>query len=437
MKRMLRKICVLCSAMLLAFLLGGCVSDSVEELMTLPQLPIQYTGLSEQIDEMIKKGYEYTSPLTGRNIQSVQMVDLNADGYDEAVSFFRLPSDEKQLKIVVFRRTDENYMPLCTIESAGTGIDSVYYRDVTGDGKMELIVGWRISADVQTVAVYSLDEEPMVLMRSGYTRFSVEELDGEGIPCLLLLRADKEGKSVAEVYTWRDGAMVASSQCLLSCDMAELSRGSVVSGILTEDGMPAVFVTGVNSQGMAVTDILTYQESLGLVNVTQDGATGRSNVIATYCQIQPQDVDGDGLIELPVPVENDKNANPTGGIISWMNYDEDGDESWAEDTYHCPNGEWYFILPKDWHGRTTAVITDSVNNENRVVLQVDGEDVVSIYSISGENRETRVSRDKRIELERQPAVIYAGELMAAAERYGIDREALSQNFHLITNFWIS
>ena len=68
MKRMLRKICVLCSAMLLAFLLGGCVSDSVEELMTLPQLPIQYTGLSEQIDEMIKKGYEYTSPLTGRNL---------------------------------------------------------------------------------------------------------------------------------------------------------------------------------------------------------------------------------------------------------------------------------------------------------------------------------------------------------------------------------
>ncbi len=437
MKRIVRKIGLLCSAMLLTFLLSGCVSDSAEELMTLPQLPIQYTGLAEQIDEMIKKGYEYISPSTGRNIQSVQMVDLNADGYDEAVSFFRLTSDEKQLKIVVFRRTDENYTPLCTIESAGTGIDSVYYRDMTGDGKMELIVGWRISADVQTVAVYSLDAEPMVLMRNGYTRFSIEELDGDGIPSLLLLRADKVGNSIAEFYTWHDGSMLVSSQCPLSCDMAELSRGSVVSGILTADGMPAVFVTGVNSQGMAVTDILTYQESLGLVNVAQDGVTGRSKVIADYCQVQPQDIDGDGLIELPVPVEKSMNTNPVGGVISWLNYDEDGEDRWAIDTYHCPNAEWYFTLPKEWHDRVTAVITDSVNNESCVILQVDGEDVVSIYSISGENRETRVSRDGRILLERQPAVIYVGELMTAAEQYGVDNDVLCSNFHMITNFWIS
>lgn len=437
MKRIVRKIGLLCGAMLLAFLLSGCVSDSVEELMTLPQLPIQYTDLSEQIDEMVKKGYEYMSPLTGRNIQSVQMVELNGDGYDEAVAFFRLPSDEKQLKIVVFGRADENYIPLYTIESAGTGIDSVNYCDLTGDGKMELIVGWRISADVQTVAVYSLDEEPTVLMRSGYTRFSIEDLDDEDIPCLLLLRTDKEGNSIAEVYTWRDGAMVASSQCMLSCDMAELSRGSVVSGMLTKDGIPTVLVTGVNSQGMAVTDILTYQESSGLVNVALNGFTGRSNVIASYCQIQPQDIDGDGLIEIPVPAENSKNTNPSGGIISWMNYDEDGDESWAVDTYHSPNADWFFTLPKDWHGRETAVITESTNNENCVLLQVDGEDVVSIYSISGENRETRVSRDGCIVLERQPVEIYAGELMSAAKEYGIDQDALCNRFHLITNFWIS
>ena len=40
--------------LLLALLLTGCVGTSVEELMTLPQLPMQYTGLSKQIDELIK-----------------------------------------------------------------------------------------------------------------------------------------------------------------------------------------------------------------------------------------------------------------------------------------------------------------------------------------------------------------------------------------------
>ena len=104
-KKIVRKVGLLCSALLLALLLTGCVGTSVEELMTLPQLPMQYTGLSKQIDELIKNGYEYAAPLTGRNIQSVQMIDINGDGIDEVLAFFRLPSDEKQLKIFVFRRT--------------------------------------------------------------------------------------------------------------------------------------------------------------------------------------------------------------------------------------------------------------------------------------------------------------------------------------------
>ena len=165
MKNIIRKVGLLYGAMLLALLLSGCVKTSVEELMTLPQLPMQYTELSKQLDELIKSGYEYAAPLTGQNIQSVQMVDVNNDGNDEAMAFFRLPTDEKQLKIFVFGRTKDSYTRLCTIESAGTGIDSVYYRDMTGDGKMEMIVGWKISADVQTVAVYSLGTDPSVLMQ--------------------------------------------------------------------------------------------------------------------------------------------------------------------------------------------------------------------------------------------------------------------------------
>lgn len=437
MKKTVRKAGLLCTALLLALLLTGCVGTSVEELMALPQLPMQYTGLSKQIDELIKNGYEYAAPLTGRNIQSVQMVDINGDGYDEVLAFFRLPSEEKQLKIFVFRRTEESYTRLCTIESAGTGIDSVYYRDLTGDGKMELIVGWKISADVQTVAVYSLSPDPAVLMRSGYTRFSIETLDDDSAPGLLLFRTDSEGISVAELYTWHDETMSISYRCLLSSDMAELSRGSAVSGKLTEDGTPAVFVTGINNQGMAATDILTYQEGLGLVNVALDAATGRTKAVYPYCQVRPQDIDGDGRIELPVPALSGETANQTGGVISWYRYDDHGRREWAEDTYHCPNADWYFTLPEEWHGAVSAAVVDSISSETCVVLQVNNENLVAIHSISGENREARVARNHYVILAQRPTILYAGELLAAAGKYDVDQELLSRNFHLITNFWQS
>lgn len=89
------------------------------------------------------------------------MVDLEDDGRQEALVFLRRSTDEKPLKIMVYR-LDENdsYCLFCTVESSGTVVDSVYYQDLDGDGRRELIVGWRISADVQTLAAYSMEPEP-------------------------------------------------------------------------------------------------------------------------------------------------------------------------------------------------------------------------------------------------------------------------------------
>lgn len=59
----------------------------------------------------------------------------------EALAFFRMSSDEKPLKIFVFKIEGDSYARYCTIESSGTAIDSVYYQDLNGDGRRELIVG--------------------------------------------------------------------------------------------------------------------------------------------------------------------------------------------------------------------------------------------------------------------------------------------------------
>ena len=133
------------------------------------------------LEALITQGYEYASPTGGRNIQSVQMADLDGDGQQEALAFFRMSSDEKPLKIFVFKIEGGSYARYCTIESSGTAIDSVQYEDLTGNGHQEIIVGWRISADVQTVAVYVPQPEPYVLLQSGYTRFTVTDLDGDGV----------------------------------------------------------------------------------------------------------------------------------------------------------------------------------------------------------------------------------------------------------------
>ena len=183
MKHTAKKCILLLAGLALAAVLSGCTffDSSVEQLFTLPRMAEEYTGLSQQIDSLIDQGYEYASPSGGRNIQSVQMVDLEDDGIQEALVFLRRSSDEKPLKIMVFRLEGDTYRCFCTIESSGSAVDSVYYQDLNGDGCREIIVGWRISADVQTLAAYTVESEPVALMSSGYTQFSVQDLNGDGV----------------------------------------------------------------------------------------------------------------------------------------------------------------------------------------------------------------------------------------------------------------
>lgn len=430
--RHLKRPALLGLLLLACLLLAGCRMDStMEELFTLPRLPTEYTTLSRQLDQLLSEGYEYMAPTSGRNIQSLQMVDIDGDGRDEALAFFRLNNGEKPLKIYVFHSREDSYELTSIIESSGTAIDSIYYEDLTGDGRKELIVGWKISANVQTVTVYDMRPGPVQLMQSNYTRLSFQELNGDGIPSLLLLQTNSDNQPVAEFCSWQEGSLSVSHRCALSSTMAELNQGSVVTGKLDQD-TPAVFITGINSQGIAVTDILVWQEDAGLVNAALDRSTGLSAATAPYRQLTPQDINGDGITELPRPDSSVSDTKQADGMVFWEQYRPDGLAT-VERTYHCLSGGWYFILPEDWTGEVTALASDAGIGETQVTLSVQGEKALSICALTGENRERRALRGNRVVLKRRTGTIYAAETLS--EIYSLDEETLRQNFNLIVHSW--
>lgn len=436
MKRAVKKCILLLAGLALAAVLSGCTvfDSSVEQLFTLPRMAPEYTGLSQQLDSLISQGYEYASPSGGRNIQSVQMVDLEDDGRQEALVFLRRSADEKPLKIMVYRLDgDDSYSLLCTIESSGTAVDSVYYQDLNGDGRQELIVGWRISADVQTLAAYSIEPEPVALMSCGYSRFSIQDLNGDGAPSLLVIRADGELGPVAEFYGWQEEQMGVSYRCRLSSSMTALNRGSVVTGMADRD-TPAVFITGVDTTSMAVTDILIYRPEAGLVNVALDKTSGVSAAVYPYRQLAPQDIDGDGVTEIPCPL-GDSAAEQTDGLVSWMSWQSDGRFQQTAKTYHSLSSGWYFTIPASWWSWEVDAVTGGIQNESQMTLRINGDSVLTIYTITGENRDNRSRMGSRIVLRRQATTVYAGEVYEIAPYYGMDEDLLRRSFSLIVGSW--
>ena len=433
---------------LVPFVLSGCMmTASVEDLYALPKLPVEYQALDAQLNAILASGAETTSPTSGANLQSVQMEDLDGDGVQEAVAFFRHNNDERPLKIYIFRALEESYEQAAVIEGSGTSIHTSRYLDMNGDGVKEILVSWRAGAQVQAMAVYSLGKlKPVMLMSTAYARYETLDLNGDDFQELVVLRGEESetGGSVADYYEWDGAGLVLRSSARLSVTVGELQW--MQPGTL-ENGETAVFVTGrvagVEETSRAVTDILVCREG-ELTNIMLSQTTGVSTQIARFLNIQPADIDGDGVPESPVPAALPAAEGEEKWKIYWLSVSANGTANQRAITYHNLTDSWYLIIPNSWDGHFTVEQKNTSTSEHATTFyRMSGgkvsEELFTIYTLVGENRETQAVRVGRAILRRQPNAVYAVEYAPGFEdwRYTIDPADLVARFNAISTQWIT
>lgn len=443
---------VLLAAMLLAVLaLSGCggmpkLTFNPQDLYSLPTLPAKYTELNKQLSAILDSGAEYAAPTAGTDIQPVQLVDLDSDGRSEAVAFFRDPAAEKPLKIHIFTADGDSYRQTGLIEGSGTAIYSINYQDLDGDGRMELAVGWKAAVNLQVLEVYALRPAgPELLLSTNYVKYTIADLNQDQRQDLVVLRADSEGESIADYYSWQeDGKLTTQSSALISASMAELNQqGRVTKGLLQGE-VPAIFVTGVAELSRAITDILAVRNG-ELSNIVLSETTGVSGEIAPYCSLYPTDINGDGLTEVPHPTllfspDDDEGAYRQ---IDWLSYDEAGRAETVLRTYHDLEDGWYLQMPETWDGQIYVDRTTAPNEAEVTFYAREGggrsaEPFLQITAITGASREVKAVRGNRFLLSRrQPETIYTAELLDANSgwAYGVTADEVRSAFSLILPEW--
>ena len=449
MRRDIRLTALLAALVMVLMLATGCSSEikltfDPQELYSLPKLPAKYTELNNQINEILKNGAEYAAPVAGTNIQPVQLLDLNGDGREEAVAFFRNASDEKPLKICVFTARGDSYEQTAVIEGSGAAIYSIAYSDLDGDGQTELIVGWRVSTELQARVVYALrDDGAQERARTDYVKYSITDLDQNQMQELVVLRSLPDGEGIADYYDWQRGTLVSRSSARVSMTMAELSQqGRVTRGTL-RGGEAALFVTGVVESAQTITDILALRNG-ELTNLVLSAATGLSTETALFRALYPSDINGDGLTEVPKPafLAAWDDVGDYYQRIDWNNYDINGKAETVLSTYHDMEDGWYFQLPEAWLDK--ILVSRSTSPDEAVVTFYirDGKDhaaepFLRIAAVTGSGRKTRAVRGGRFTLGRKAETIYAAELLEANEtwKYGIREDDVRAAVSLIATEW--
>ena len=428
---------VLVSVLLLC---SGCNMGDTDELFCLPQPSEEYLILQSKIDEVLRAGAVYSAPASGAYRQSVQLYDIDGDGEDEAIAFFNT-SGERPLKIYIYHKTDGNYEVAATIEGEGSGIDSIYYTDMDGDGWSEIIVGWR-SSDIQMLNAYSLRGfQPAVIATSDYTQYTVRDLDSDGRDELFVIRHNgAEYGGTVDMYSIQESGDTAMASAKLSIGMETI--GKLTTG-LTSDKKAALFVEGGYSGSGIVTDIFVCEDE-ELKRITGTGSpvsedTVRGDIV--YCR----DINSDGIKEVPIPRSLPSTNENAYRVLDWYAYSSSGTRKLVLTTYHNSSDGWYLVLPDEWGDDITLRREDSVSGERAVIFSVwrgenlPPEDFLIIYALSGENREDKAKRDGRFILLTEDEVIYAAELIISdgAWRYMVDTQYVKDNFSLIYSEWVT
>lgn len=431
-----KKIGMILMTLLLCTLFTGCLLQSAEELYQLPKQPEEYYNLQNQIESVLDSGAEYCAPISGDRRQAVQLADLNSDGIEEAIVFFRMPG-EKPLKIYIYQKNQTGYEEAAVIEGDGSAFESVDYRQIDTTLGLEIIVGRQVSDQVpQTLSVYSLEDDHVTeLLNVSCIRHTVADLDGNGLQDLLVFRAE-EGSTLGrtEYYAWSDGGLECEGSAAMSTALGADSIRRIIRGMMQDD-TPAVFVANTYEESTIVTDVFILDDG-AFVNVSALGQGANDATRVRYRSVYSADIDADGLIELPSTVQLPKRREESAVSyykIRWYTLRRDGTREYKQSTFHNYTDGWYIDLLPQWE---QGLVVDYEQDEQGLpgyCFYRKENALFSVTALTGVDARELAEADGRFILAEKGDVVYAGRIFDEA----ITREQLQSVFHFIFTDWNS
>ncbi len=427
-------------------LLGGCTIPSGDELLAAPRPSANYQNLQAEIEKQLASGDTYTAPEKGENRSTIQLIDLDGDGLEEAITFFRGANSttSNDLKVLVYKKKDDKYVCTGSVEGSGVAIQSVEYPAITPDGRKGMLIAWQLQTEgtsALTMCDFDSGGAPGVLLETEYTAMQLTDLTGNGAKDLLLLTAGSEGKRTARMYRYSGRELKLAGEAASNEDIVSVER--MKSGRV-KNGVNAVFAEGKTTSGVGLTtDIFVYSKN-ALHNLALDGEN--NTLMSTYrpVSVYSSDINGDGLIELPKAVlmagYTDASASDAVFMLDWYAYSVDQMPELVRTTYQNVSDGWTFRIDDSWHD----VITASKSNENGLstvyFYEFNGGNRTGLFSIScatGSSRESYGERHDLIQLGQTSKAVYFARLLQDNNPGAVKLGAadIKAHFSLVTQDW--
>ncbi|MDD6174282.1 MAG: hypothetical protein PUC59_00755 [Firmicutes bacterium] len=436
-------------ALTVVFLFSGCslVSVDSDNLLYPPRPAGEQAEIQGALEKHIGTHFTLKYPRSGEICSAITQVDLDYDGEEEVVAFYRTKTETGGTHFVLMDRIDGEWKVQSDLVGPGVDVDRLVITQFGTGEQKSVLVGWILFNSDKIGTVYTYRDGRVISSLSDhiYTEMLVNDFDQDGTDELFTLLLNSSGQtSTARLFSKNPDTDLMENVSELQLDGNISSYARIRFGQVETGGARGVVIDENKSASAVKTEIVYWDDTLGEL------------VLAAFSQNQNQDVEllretttlsgdlsGDGIIDIPFPewvyrVPNEEESNPyelaESVYTRWKNY-RAADHTFVnvlDTAINYPDG-YYLVIPeeRDWVLHAYFLI----DKETRTMTFRNREQNWEMFRIRAfsESEWEKTGKNEYFEITRGNGLVYGGWVSAKLQSEFNGREAdfFRKNVHLI------
>lgn len=277
----------LTAASLSLFVMSGCtfISDPVSQ-MKVPQLSADKASLMTAINSSLKPLDATLIRPANDDDSSIFTEDLDKDGIMETLVFYQTKNEAVVIHGMILEKHEDTWVKKLVFDGDGTMLDSVDLRDVTGDGKLDIVTGYS-RGEEKGMVVYSYSGgELEEILTKPYTKYILDDLNEDGIADITVVYFKRNEFATITTYQYNDSFKVLDE--LDNLDPYFDNYYNIVSGKVAENKEGIVLDSAVDSRSAYTTIVVMENNKLrvAIPGMYGPSRTGRLSVrILTWMEL--------------------------------------------------------------------------------------------------------------------------------------------------------
>ncbi len=376
----MKKIIGLILAVALLLTCSGCSLNffSVESLLAPPMQSGKNGEIQEAFNTLMKnEKIQLKTPLAGEYQTSFVLYDVNGDGNDEAFIFYTDASVDASVRMAFLQCIDDEWEISADIKGGGNGVYDIDFSDMNNDGLSEIFVSWSLfdSKVKKITGVYSLitNENSVLNLQSLGSEYcdarSFVDFNGDNKNDFVVVYHDDTGdtqKTYLRLFSLsQSNDLVKYGEIPLDSAITSVLR--IQSDVASPGGkdFTRLFIDCHKTEKMIFTEMVYWNSELSVpVRAISKPSLSNSRSHKALCM----DIDGDGLLEIPVITDlfgDEKQFSVsyydevyTFTLLEWKNVKGDNDAHTVK-TLNNPLDTYLLVFP--WES-DVSVKYDSVRD---------------------------------------------------------------------------